>query len=301
MSKPDTLLYPLYIDVPMMMGCMASLAEVYALENSWQPNRELMATFTNMIDGEITLHGAVAQLVEATTKTHEPHESLSHRERNLITFKQAGSSLLARIRHELYQQGYILPLDEYNHEEWERIPPSSLVELSGEVSRSPITELILLFKRFITVMMQSLPINPQGNVDMSNLNPYQINLLQNMSLFQAVIADLESSPLSDMVLRQNGRGVRRTAVLDLSTKILPLHEQELLCNGSVTVIGKLTRVLQQDESINLYRRSVLGSATRGILTQLVQSFNATPGISVQPASGVVSYPAIEVLPIAIYI
>lgn len=304
MSRSGNLLYPLYIDVPMMMSCMASLTEAYTLENVWQQNHELPTTLASMSDGEAALRGTVAQLVEATTKIHEGDESaasISRQEQSLITFKQSSSTLLTRLRHELYQQGHMLYLDEYTPEEWDALPLSSLVELSGEVTRSPISEMTLLAKRFIAVMLQSLPINPQGNVDMSNLNPYQLNLLQNMSLFQAVIADLESSPLSDMVLRQNAKCWRHTAVLDLSTKILPMHEQELLCNGHVTVIGKVTRVLKEDETINLYRRSMLGSATRGVLTQLVQSFNATPGISIQPGSGVVAYPAIEVLPIAIYV
>ncbi len=304
MSRPGNLLYPLYIDVPMMTSCLASLTEAYTLENIWQQNHALTATPSSMIDGGATHCGTVAQFVEAPTKMQEGDEDanrVNQREKSLITFKQSSLALLTRLRHELYHQGQMLYLDEYTPEEWDRIPLSSLVELSGEITRSPISELTLLAKRFIAVMLQSLPFNSQGNVDMSNLNPYQLNLLQNMSLFQAIIADLESSPLSDMVLRQNAKRWRHTAVLDLSTKILPLHEQELLCNGHVTVIGKVTRVLEQDETINLYRRSMLGSATRGILMQLVQSFNATPGISIQPGSGVIAYPAIEVLPIAIYV
>jgi hypothetical protein len=301
MSKLRDLLYPLYLDVSIMMSCMASLAEIYTVEKFWK-NNEQTATLTHTINGEPDLHGCVAQLVAASIKTSSPRDMrIGLLDENQILFKQVGASLLVRMRNELYHQGHIIYLDDCTQEEWDRVPPSNLVELSGEIHRSPLNEIAQLAKRFILVMQPSLPVNPHGQVEVANLNPYQLSLLQNMSLLQAIIADLEAAPLVDMVLKQQTQRWRRTAVLDLSTKVLPLYEQEVLYSGSVTVLGKVTRVLAPDDTINLYRRSILGTATRGILTQLAQSFNATPGISIQLGASVVAYPAIEIVPIAIYI
>lgn len=121
-----------------------------------------------------------------------------------------------------------------------------------------------------------------------------------MSIMQAVVADLESLPLSDILLKHQ-EGWVKTAVLDLSTKVMSLIDQELLRCGHVTVIGKVTRILAKDEKINLYRRSILGIAADDVLNELTDKASATPGINIQLEASNVEYPAVEIIPMAIYV
>ncbi len=67
------------------------------------------------------------------------------------------------------------------------------------------------------------------------------------------------------------------------------------------MLGKATRVLANDESINLYRRSIFNYATKDIKTQMVTDFNKMTGVDVQLSSAIISYPAIEIIPMAIYV
>ena len=149
-------------------------------------------------------------------------------------------------------------------------------------------------------MVQSLPITKDGNIDTSALSSEQQNLLATVSIVQAVVADLESSPSSDVIIKNEGQW-EKIAVLDLSTEVLPLAAQELLHCGRVRVIGKVTRVLTKKDNINLYRRSVLGIAAQSLSTQWAQSFKTMPDVNIKLESPTVKYLAVEILPMAIYV
>ena len=69
----------------------------------------------------------------------------------------------------------------------------------------------------------------------------------------------------------------------------------------VTVIGKATRILTDQETINLYRRSVLGIAAQSVSEQIAQSFSSVPEVDINLESPVIRYPAVEIVPMAIYV
>jgi hypothetical protein len=119
-------------------------------------------------------------------------------------------------------------------------------------------------------------------------------------LVQAICADRESSPISDVLLKYGGKW-KKNAVLDLSTKVMPLEDQECLLCGRMVVLGKATRVLTPKENINLYRRSILGYATQDILTQIASGFTELQGLSAHLEPPTVEYPAVEIIPMAIYV
>lgn len=269
MSESVELLYPIYLDIPMMVSFVATMDGGYSLEKTWKLIHDSSGEMSGTVEGDASLPNIVSNLVKASLKASGNIDGkLARSEESQIVFKHTEASLFMRLRHELRQKGRIIALDECDQEHWNRVMPSSLVEISGEIRRSPINEIVQLSKRFIPVMVQTLPINKDGNVDIPNLSSEQLNLLQSMSIMQAIIADLEASPLSDVLLKHLGKW-QKTAVLDLSTKVLPLADQELLHCGHVRVIGKVTRILTDKETINLYRRSVLGVAAQSMVVPKV--------------------------------
>jgi hypothetical protein len=302
MVEKVDLLYPIYMDIPMMISFVATMEGGYSLENSWKQTNDSSGEISGAIEGEAGLPGIISNLVKASLKASGNVDGkLDRTEESQIVFKHTEASLFMRLRHELHHQKRLVSLDEYDQKKWDTIEPSSLVEMSGEVYRSPVNEIAQLTKRWLPIIVQSsLPLNSDGNVDFSRLTPEQLAFVINISAVQAVVADLESSPLSDILLKHQG-GWAKTAILDLSTKVMSLVDQELLRCGRVTVIGKVTRILAKGEKINLYRRSLLGIAADGVLNELADKFNQTPGIAIKLEASTVEYPAIEIIPMAIYV
>ena len=295
------LLYPIYLNVPMMISFVATMDGGYSLEKVWKETKNLSGEMAGELEGEAGLPAMVSWLAHASLKASGNVDGkLGKAEESQIVFKHTEASLFMRLRHELRRQGRIISLDACGEEHWQQILPFSFVEISGEIHRTPINEIVQLSKRLIPIMVQSLPLTQDGNIDAPALSPEQQNSLANISIVQAVVADLESSPLSDVIIKHEGQW-EKVAVLNLSTKVLPLSDQELLHCGNVRVMGKITRVLTNNDSINLYRRSVLGIAAQGLSTQWAQSFKSTPNVSIKLESPTVGYPAVEILPMAIYV
>jgi len=300
-SEVMELLYPIYLNVPMMISFVATMDGGYSLEKVWKQTKNLSGEMAGELEGEVGLPAVVSWLAHASLKASGNVDGrLGKAEESQIVFKHTEASLFMRLRHELRRQGRIIPLDECGEEHWQQVSPFSFVEISGEIHRTPINEIAQLSKRLVPIMVQSLPLTKEGNIDIPSLSPEQLNLLATISIVQAVVADLESSPLSDVIIKHEGQW-EKVAVLNLSTKVLPLSDQELLHCGNVKVIGKITRVLTKKDSINLYRRSVLGIAAQSLSTQWAESFKSTPDVSIKLESPTVEYPAVEILPMAIYV
>lgn len=304
MSEPSEameLLYPIYLNVPMMISFVATMDGGYSLEKVWKGTKNLSGEMSGDLEGEAGLPAMVSWLAHASLKASGNVDGkLGKSEESQIVFKHTEASLFTRLRHELRRQGRIISLDACDEEHWQQVSPFSFAEISGEIHRTPINEIAQLSKRLIPIMVQSLPITKDGNIDTSALSSEQQNLLATVSIVQAVVADLESSPLSDVIIKNEGQW-EKIAVLDLSTEVLPLAAQELLHCGCVRVIGKVTRVLTKKDNINLYRLSVLGIAAQSLSTQWAQSFKTMPDVNIKLESPTVKYLAVEILPMAIYV
>lgn len=297
------LIYPIYMDIPMMISFVATMEGGYSLENARTLTHDSSGDISGTLEGEAGLPSIVSNLVKASlTASANIDGKIAKTDQSQIVFKHTEASLFMRLRHELYHQKRLISLDEYNEEQWNTLKPSSLIEISGEIHRSPINEIAQITKRWLPIIIQSsLPLNADCTVNFPVLTDEQKKEIYNISIMQAIVADLESLPLSDILLKHKEEWTK-AAVLDLSTKVMSLMDQELLHCGRVTVIGKVTRVIARGEKINLYRRSMLGVINDKMLNQLTSELTALPDMQMfQIEAPTVEYPAIEVIPMAIYI
>lgn len=298
MSDVIKLLYPIYLDVPMIVSFVAATEGGYALENAVKRTEATTEDTKGELAGEVGLSGLLSNLVKVGVKSSANLEDqLVQSNESQIVLKHTEASLFMGLRNKLYSQHRIVSLDECEQSQWDSLqlsPFSDLVELSGYIYRSPINEIARLGERFL-----SFGIGLQGtsiNVATASNGDQQAHAV---AVIQSLRNDLDASPLSDVLLSHEGKW-RKNAVLDLSTKILPLIEQDRLLCGRVVVLGKVTRILKQQETINLFRRSIFGYAAQKVLTEMVASFENVPGIDIKLAPYEIAYPAVEIIPMAIY-
>ena len=318
MSDKKSLYYPIYLDTPMMVSFVAALEGGYALENSLKIINGSSGEMAGQVSGELGLSKIFTSLAAANIKGSGTLDSkLTKSEESQIVLKHTEASLFMRLRDELISKDRILFLDDYDEEKWKQIRSSDIVEISGILHLSPINEIIRMAERFIPFMEQpaTKPSSPSnGNRNKSSRSNVQLagaasvkttpvntsNVEATIALIKGLRTDLETSPLFDMLLKSEGRW-KKSAIIDLSAEVLSLDKQEHLRCGKVFVLGKATRVLVPGESISLFRRSVFGYAAQDIITNLAQTFNDIPGISVKLEAVTIEYPAIEIVPMAIYV
>ncbi len=109
--------------------------------------------------------------------------------------------------------------------------------------------------------------------------------------------ELESSPIHDVVL-ETASGVK--AVLTVSSDYYDAAVAERLSSGDFVVLGKVTRVLREGESINLSRRTVVGKM-EDVSDSVTDTMTNIPGFNLQSTEPFVRYPAVQILPMAIFV
>lgn len=318
MSDKKSLYYPIYLDTPMMISFVAALEGGYALENALKYTNEASGGMAGQVSGEFGLSKIFTSLAAANIKGSGSLDGkLTKSEESQIILKHTEASLFMRLRDELISKDRILFLDDYNEEKWKQIQSLDIVEISGILHLSPINEIIRMAERFIPFMQPPVtqqPTHSNGNRNKSSRANVQLagtasvttapanvsNAEATISLIKGLRADLEASPLFDMLLKSEGQW-NKSAIIDLSADVLSLDHQERLRCGKVFVLGKATRILAPGESISLYRRSVFGYAAQDIITQLAHEFNSIPGISVKLEAAAIEHPAVEIVPMAIYV
>lgn len=133
-----------------------------------------------------------------------------------------------------------------------------------------------------------------GNVGASGV-PNQEDLgALNIRLFLRMAQDMQSAPVHDLLLR-TADGLRIVAAV--SSEHYPPATSEFLRAGEFRLVGKVTRILKQAETINLSRRAVLGSSMTDELIKLANNDD----FSLNVADPIVEAPAVQVLPMAIFV
>jgi hypothetical protein len=108
---------------------------------------------------------------------------------------------------------------------------------------------------------------------------------------------ISRAPVHDLLFRLES-GLN--AVLTVSSEYYSPEVNEYLRAGEFRVIGKVTKIIDNDTTINLTRRTILGVANPTTAQEIVANAD-TEDIKLDVADPIVTAPAVQVLPMAIFI
>lgn len=109
--------------------------------------------------------------------------------------------------------------------------------------------------------------------------------------------DIQHVPAHDLLFRM-ASGLQ--AVLTVSSEYYSPEIHEYLRAGEFRIIGKVTKVITDSDTINLTRRTVVGVANPALAQSLVAG-TQTEDIKLNAADPIVTAPAVQILPMAIFI
>lgn len=118
-----------------------------------------------------------------------------------------------------------------------------------------------------------------------------------IGLMLRMAEDLHDVPVHDLLLRTSS-GLQ--AVLTVSSSYYSSQTNEYLRAGEFRVIGKVTRVVSGDNTLNLTRRTVLGAAKPAVAQDLIAS-TRSGDLQLDVADPIVAAPAVQILPMAIFL
>ncbi|MEV7700754.1 hypothetical protein ACFWZZ_31175 [[Kitasatospora] papulosa] len=314
------LAHPLYLDVQMMVSFLAYL------EGGVYVSREETLQKERLRDGKGAQVG-VAQLpslgallgIEATLSA-EAGVHIGETAETRVARHHTAASLFNGLYGFLREDGAITPLN--TKEQLAQVATGDFVELSGRYTGNPLEQTLAVFSQVLAYMEDMADVaegakaqrssskksgNPQVRESVSVEGDGQwagivegfqrINRSIEMRILRKMKDELEASPIHDVVL-ETSAGVK--AVLTVASDYYDGAVAERLSSGDFVVLGKVTRILREGESIDLSRRTVMGKmADEG--ESFTSSITNLPGLNLQVGDPVVRFPAVQVLPMAIFV
>jgi hypothetical protein len=314
------LAHPLYLDVPMMVSFLAYLEGGVHLSSEQTLQREALRTGKGGNAGGAQLPSLGPLLgLEASLKP-EGSLPISETAETKVARHHTAASLFNGLYGFLDQDDAILSLTD--RDQLATVTPGAFVKLSGRYTGNPLEEMLAIFAQVMAYMEEiSRSVeesrsqkstnrksgNPQkreaaetqGNHNYADMGDQFRDFEQSIEyLFvKKMKEELESSPIHDVVL-ETASGIK--AVLTVSSDYYDASVAERLSSGDFVVLGKVTRVLREGESINLARRTVVGKM-EDVSDSVTDTITNIPGFALQSNEPFVKYPAVQILPMAIFV
>lgn len=289
------LVYPQYLDVSMMMSSLAYIEGGV----TWEEQRRTLAGKRSGTEKAGTaglgVSPALSSLLTIDLKGNLSSKlEEQHGEEVTLVRRHTETSLFMELRSKLRATGLIVPLQQVIDAGCQD-EPRRLVEVSGEVVRNPLLEVLAVLDLLLPFVnaqaVEKMVQNKQAKQRQQDSS--------GLAIARKVKEGLERSPLLDLILNPDDSASPK-CVLTLSRPYLSDPSAEDLLGMNLTVLGRVTKILREDQSINLLRRSVLGYVPTAARPGLFEGFGKSPNLEMKMADPEIRYPAVQILPMALF-
>lgn len=326
MSKEVDLIHPIYLDVPMITSFLAALNDgiSYGIDVTRKQDTQKTAgaeAEANAGTSGIPILSSLFNF-DLRGKINENNSAGNSEEIKLIK-KHTESSLFMSLRQTLKTQEIIkMP---FSLQDLSIISHGDLIEITGQIYRSPLSEALDAIIRVLGLLGVDLskeePTN-QGQTGASvrsqpkrgtakqiqsvaPTDPIDQLFTNKQALFAIKMAermrdDLIHSKVQDMLMKPSIASDFQV-VAALSTEFLSDTSAQTLLSGEYTLLGKVSRVLTEDEELSLYQRTTLSYINNKFMDTFIHSMKQQDFIYLREDLSVVKAPLIQVIPLAIFV
>jgi hypothetical protein len=310
-SAYGSLVHPVYLDVPMLISFLAALEDGVSLEGHATTRSSRSAESGREGKARIGLPGLATLLnLDMSGRLSSKSEDLAD-EQVTVVRRHTEASLFNRLRVRLMADGEVHIVE--SSEDLNRLRLGTLVEVGGQVTGNPLlqmSQVLFAMAPFTGLDVEALmqgkyekPVRPKGKAATVPPLPPPIDpdAAAGLRLFFTMVSQIMTSPVRDVVLTS---GFGLSTVLTLASSFVEELADAYVYESEVRVIGKLTRlVMAGDPPINLTRRSSLGMMPPDDIVDLIKSARDGLGdtMNVQIRDAFVEAPAIQLLPLAIFV
>ncbi|MCW2919387.1 MAG: hypothetical protein JWN52_7455, partial [Actinomycetia bacterium] len=318
-----TLVHPLYLDESMMISFLAYLEGGVAFEG--EETVRSGKTGDRKVDGsgkfKFPLIGALigAEFGASGSTSRKSEESAEYKAARHHTT----ASLFNALNAYLHEDGLVIKLDDPN--QLPALKTGQLVEVAGKYRGNPLEEVLALMGQLLSYMNLEEDASPNQEEELTaakakrSKNPAirskaaelaaaeaspklvdeeEENSKAGLRILLKMREDIEKAPVHDLLVRTL-TGLQ--AVLTVSSEYFTSATNEYLRAGEFVVLGKVTRILNGDDNINLTRRTVMGVAGPDVSRQLIKDVTDNPAFYLESTDPIISAPAVQILPMAIFI
>jgi hypothetical protein len=305
---PSQLVHPIYLDVPMLVSFLAALEGGVAFEGQQTTRQALTTAGEREGSGRVALPVGLSMLIGLDMTGRIKSATQDEAGEEVVAIRRhTEASLFNLLRSRLEADDAVVMLD--SPAQLDDLEVGALVAMSGEVVGNPLAELVRMIARVLPLFgtdvekLMEGPSKPrrQGGRSQAPQEQLDAESLEGLRYFVQFGAELLSTAVRDVVMHSPS-GL--SAVLTLSSEFLSDQAEEYLRGSRLQVLGKVSEVVAaSDQSINLMRRGTMGFVEKDEVRQLVKTTVEAleSPLVVSLADPIVEAPAVQVLPLAIYV
>lgn len=300
------LIIPIYLDTSALLDILASIEDGFTIVEKVSTRSSTAGTVESSVGTEFGIHNILSLLKisigasRSKTKAEEGGE-----ERQLDRYHTYGS-LLYKLRSDLLQMGLLKSTDK-SSEVWRDVKPSDFVEFRGRFRPLSLLESLATMGKILDlVQLFSKPqmLAPKDpKTDKKRVRDKIKQFEQIKEILKGMISDLEQEDIRTFVVESTDSSGYK-AVVSLFIEYLRDRSLTEISNREFRSIGKVVRsISKQNEVIDLLRGTALGGLSDEILTQFTEIFSRAEGhgLRLPQIETKIKAPALEVVPIAIYV
>lgn len=318
------LVYPLYLDVPMMTSFVAALEDgiAYGSDVTQRRDQQKTASADSEARAGIGLMGVLPSLLSLDLRGKiSGIKAAGEGEEIKLIRRHTEASLFMRLRQALKDNERIVEVKDIADVQKLKDPEqASLVEIKGQVFRSPLSEILEAVFRVFEILGVDLSGNDntgaqnpqkggkrqgrgQGSQQQSVPAPQGLELDADgrvgLQIMKRIKDDLAASKVWDVIMRPSDIE-DLTVVIALATEFLPEGAFDNILSGDFTVLGKVTRLVESDNEISLYQRTMFNNLDSSDFDKVFTQFAKSPLLKTSGNPMTVEAPALQVMPLAIY-
>ena len=301
------LIHPIYLDIPMLVSFAAAIEG--GLSFGAEVTREASTATTAGAEGGATFGFSrlFSQFLDVSAElqvqgTHEGVERSVEKSSRSHTEASVAILLYDRLRRD---SGYIVDLETL--QEAREVEPGALVEIAGTVEKNAVDAMIDSIDAVnILAGLGSSEEGASPGSTAGNRRGQAVgrNKRENRSplvgIRDALDKDRKRTPISNVLLRCSApKNV--TAVVTLRTENLRDLTLSELHKNSVRVLGKVTRVVDQGESMSSFENYGMALLQPGMLQELLQGLGSSEEVTLDFSEVQVQGPALQVLPLMVFV
>jgi hypothetical protein len=302
--KDIPLIHPIYLDVPMLVSFAAAVQGGISLASEITQENKLGGSGSGNASAEFNLSNLFKSLFETSAKasgdaTISGESQVVRKESRSYT----EASIAIILYHELKQKGRSI-VELSKADDAKDLPVGALVEIAGTIEKNTIDS-IIDYAYAADILSGMAPDQapgpaPSGRAKLvpSAKSKQQRSEAGRMADF--LDQDRKRTPISNVILKtpeELGLGV----VISLRTANLRDLTLSELHKNNVRVVGKVTRRIPAGDSMVSFENYGMAMLDRQALTGLFEILATTEGLAADLGDFVVEGPAIQVLPLMIFV
>lgn len=301
----SSLVYPVYLDLNMMLGFLAALEGGYAAETEVTSREEQGSK--QVLDGNLQAGaaGLLSQFVRAEGRLGGELDAASSEFREARHVRRHNqASLFIRLRSHLQDARLVRNVDDMAAD-YDSIRRGDLIEFSGSFAHSP-ARTMATFGRSLAGLLQAMPKPSAPNSGGSGKPKPGRRPRSSEEIATEYIASMEQELSCQareefVVSPECGQSGHVTVVLSARAEYASNGDLAELLAGEFTVTAKVTRVLRPGQTIGLLRNTLFGYMPEAELDKVLGAFSDPEAINLQIGAGKAQYPALHVIPLAIFV